>query len=345
MEKEAEKSKDKVVKKTIIKRIVVLLLILLVSAGSFWAYREYFGQKDASIEATGTIEATTVELNSRLPGSIKNIAVKTGDLVTDGQLVVDLSRKDLLAQRERDALGVLKAEAQLLDLTSGARSQEINEASANVNLARFNFQKYTADYTRAEALFNEAAISKAEFEKAQVSLELSKYQLQAADSRLSLLQDGSRPQIVNAALAEVERNKAILKATDSMLEDTKIYSPLNGIVINKNYEAGEFIQAGASVVTVADLEDLWIKVYIPIDDLPHIKLGQVVFFTVSGYNKEFTGEIVEIASQGEFTPKTIQTKKERTNVVFGVKIKINSAEGVLKPGMPADVVIGRRQDI
>lgn len=343
MEKEAEKSKDKVAKK-IIKRVVILLLVLLVSTGSMWTYRDYFGQKDTTIEATGTIEATTVELNSRLSGSIKSIVVNTGDPVSEGQLVVELSRKDLLAQRERDALGVLKAEAQLLDLYSGSRGQEINEASANVNLARYNFEKSTADYNRAEALLNEAAISKVEFEKTQVSLELSKYQLQAADSRLSLLQDGSRPQIINAAIAEVERNKAILKATDSMLEDIKIYSPLNGVIIHKNYETGEFILAGASVATVADLENLWIKVYIPTDDLPHIKLGQVVFFTVSGYNKEFTGEVVEIASKGEFTPKTIQTKKERTNVVFGVKIKINSNEGVLKPGMPADVVIGRRQD-
>lgn len=344
MEKELEKSKDKTKKKLIIKRAAGLLLILLVVAGSLWAYREYFEQGDVHIEATGTIEATMVELNSRLPGAITKIAVNTGDLVAEGQLVVELSRNDLVAQRERDALGVLKAEAQLNDLTSGARSQEISEASANVNIARANFDQTTADYDRAEALFSEAAMAKAEFEKAQMSLELSKYQLQAAESRLSLLQDGTRPQVVNAARAEVERNKAILKATDFMLQDTKIYSPREGTVISKNYEEGEFIQAGASVVTVADLEDLWIKVYIATDDLPYIKLGQSVSFTVSGYNREFAGEVVEIASRGEFTPKTIQTKQERTNVVFGVKIKINSAEGVLKPGMPADVVMGRRQD-
>ena len=344
MEKELEKSKDKTKKKLIIKRAVGLLLILLVVAGSLWAYREYFEQGDVHIEATGTIEATMVELNSRLPGAITKIAVNPGDPVSQGQLVVELSRNDLVAQRERDALGVLKAEAQLNDLTSGARSQEISEASANVNIARANFDQTTADYDRAEALFSEAAMAKAEFEKAQVSLELSKYQLQAAESRLSLLQDGTRPQVVNAARAEVERNKAILKATNSMLQDTKIYSPREGTVISKNYEEGEFIQAGASVVTVADLEDLWIKVYIPTDDLPYIKLGQDVSFTVSGYNREFVGEVVEIASRGEFTPKTIQTKQERTNVVFGVKIRINSAEGVLKPGMPADVVMGWRQD-
>ncbi|MGI5922288.1 MAG: HlyD family efflux transporter periplasmic adaptor subunit, partial [Syntrophomonadaceae bacterium] len=78
--------------------------------------------------------------------------------------------------------------------------------------------------------------------------------------------------------------------------------------------------------------------YIPTDDLPAIKMGQKVRFTVSGDKTQYTGTVTYIASQGEFTPKTIQTKKERANVVFAVKIAVNNQDGVLKPGMPADIV-------
>ncbi|MGI6648660.1 MAG: hypothetical protein ACOX5W_06270 [Bacillota bacterium] len=81
-----------------------------------------------------------------------------------------------------------------------------------------------------------------------------------------------------------------------------------------------------------------LRVYIPTDDLPVVKLGQPVTFTVSGESTTFEGIVCEIASWGEFTPKTIQTKEERTNIVFGVKIRINNGQGILKPGMPADVV-------
>jgi HlyD family secretion protein len=88
---------------------------------------------------------------------------------------------------------------------------------------------------------------------------------------------------------------------------------------------------------LSDLENLWIKVYIPTDDLPSVKLGQKVSFSVSGVSQSFEGTVREIATEGEFTPKTIQTKKERTNIVFGVKISISSVDGILKPGMPADV--------
>ena len=94
---------------------------------------------------------------------------------------------------------------------------------------------------------------------------------------------------------------------------------------------------GAPIVTVVNLDDLWIRVYIPTDQLPVIKLGQQVHFTVSGLPKAFTGTVEEINSQGEFTLKTIQTEEERANVVFGVKIRIDNQGGVLKPGMPADV--------
>ena len=133
----------------------------------------------------------------------------------------------------------------------------------------------------------------------------------------------------------------MLKATEAMISDLQIRCPMTGTVVQKNYEPGEYVMPGASVLTVADLQNLWIKVYIPTDDLPAVKLNQKVKFTVSGDSRTFTGTVSEIASKGEFTPKTIQTKKERTNVVFGVKIRVDDADGLLKPGMPADVTITR----
>lgn len=319
------------------KRAAVVLVVCLLAAGSYWAYGRYFPREAAGIQATGAIEATTVELNAKTSGAIKMLAVDAGNAVKKGQLVAELSRNDLAAQRERDALGVLKAEANLADLTSGAREQEKSEAAANVNIARANFEKASADFSRVRSLYQEGAVSQAEYERAQINLELCKNQLSAAESRLSLLVSGSRPQLINAARAEVERSKAVLKSTEAMLEDLKIYAPMDGVVLTRNYEQGEYIQAGAPVATLANLDDLWIKVYIPTDDLPKIKLGGKARFTVSGMDTVFEGVVKEIASRGEYTPKTIQTKQERTNVVFAVKIGIDNQGGILKPGMPADV--------
>ncbi|ATW26273.1 HlyD family secretion protein [Candidatus Formimonas warabiya] len=326
-------------------RIAALIVVLGLLAGAYWVWQKYFPVEEQVLQATGTIEATSVELTAKLAGSIEDLTINAGDTVKKGQLIAQLSRNDLVAQRERDELSVVKAEASLADLQSGARNQEIKEAEANVNIAQDNLKRASDDLARIKALFEAGAINQAEYEKAQTDREISANQLEAAKSRLSLVQAGNRQEVINAAQVEIERNKAILKATDAMLADLKIYAPIDGVVLSKNYEPGEYVGAGASIATVVNMDDLWIKVYIPTDDLPQVILGQQVTFTVSGLSRSFTGTVEEIATQGEFTPKTIQTKKERTNVVFAVKIRISSEGGVLKPGMPADVVFpGGGQD-
>lgn len=317
---------------------LLVIILLLLSGGAYLVYKEYFTEHSSAIQATGTIEATTVDLNAKSSGTIAILSVEEGSIVKQDQLVAVLSRNDLEAQKERDAMGVLSAEAKQNDLLSGARSQEIQEATANVNIARISYDKSTTDLKRVEALFKEGAISQEQLDQAKVNADLKKNQLDAAEAKLSLLQAGNRPEILEGAQAEVEKSKAVLQASQSVLEDLKVYSPIKGTVLSRNYEPGEFVQMGAALATVADLNKLWVKVYIPTDDLPAIKLGQKVHFTVSGDNHQYTGVIINIASKGEFTPKTIQTKKERTNVVFAVKISIKNENGVLKPGMPADVV-------
>lgn len=319
-------------------KIIFIALLALLAAGSYIIRQEFFRAGQEKIQASGTIEATSVDLHAKLAGSIERLAIKAGDTVKKGQLVAELSRNDLAAQRERDELSVLKSEAGLADLQSGARAQEIKEAEANVSIALANLNRATDEIVRLEALLEEGAITRVEFEKACTAVEICKSQLQAAEARVNLLMAGSRREVINAARMEVDRNKAILKATDAMLEDLKIYSPIDGVVVSKNYEPGEYIMAGASLATVVNMDDLWIKVYIPTDDLPKVALGQKVTFTVSGWPESFEGVVEEIAARGEFTPKTIQTKQERTNVVFAVKIRISSEGNVLKPGMPADVV-------
>lgn len=322
------------------KTAMAVFLVIIVLIGAYWLYH-ITHKADRSIRASGTIEATTVDINVRTQGIIKTLPLEEGSLVKKDQMVAEISRNDLEAQRERDAMGVVSAEEKLSDLQSGAREQEIEEAEASVNIARVNYDKASEDYSRMDKLFIEGAVAREELDQASVNKELKKNQYNAALARLNLLKAGNRPAQVDSAAAEVERSQAILKSTEAMLADLTIYSPLSGTVLSRNYEEGEYVTMGALLATIADLDHLWIKVYIPTDDLPAIKLGDRVHFTVSGDKTDYTGVIKHIASKGEFTPKTIQTQKERTNVVFAVKIEIENVNGRLKPGMPADVVFDR----
>jgi HlyD family secretion protein len=280
-----------------------------------------------------------VELRSKVAGTLQGLTIAPGNPVKANQLVANIIRNDLAAQKERDALAVAKAQAQLDDLTSGAREQEVREAEIAVDRAQINYDQAAKDYDRASILFKQSVIPEADMEKVETAFKQSQNSLESAMVRLNLLQAGSRTDQIEAARVELERSAAVLKAAEALTEDTKVICPIEGTVLTRNFENGEVIQAGASVATIANLNDMWIKIYIPTDDLPKIKLGQQVKFAVSGSVEEYKGAIEEIASSGEFTPKVIQTKKERTNIVYAVKIKINNENNILKPGMPADVVL------
>lgn len=320
------------------KKVLVALVLILLGTASYYYYLHYYQDRDKLLQASGTIETTTVEISARLNGTIDSLPVNEGNQVQKGQLVAELSRNDLQAQRERDALGVAVAEARYNDLVSGFRAEEVTEAASNVSLALANQEQAMVDLNRAQQLFNEGALSREKLEASQLNKTTRDKQAEVAQARFKLLESGNRPGVVSGAAAELERSKAVLKTTDAMLADLKITSPLAGTVTSKNYEPGEYVPLGASVLSVSDLNHLWIKVYIPADDLPRVKLNQPVKVTVSGSNKVFSGRVSYIASRGEFTPKTIQTKKERANVVYAVKVTVGNQDQILKPGMPADVV-------
>jgi HlyD family secretion protein len=142
---------------------------------------------------------------------------------------------------------------------------------------------------------------------------------------------------VATARAQVAEARAALELARARLAETRIAAPITGVVLRRNTERGETAAPGVSILTILDPTDLWLRAYVPETDVGRIRIGQRAAVTLDAYpGREFPGAISEIASEAEFTPKNVQTKKERVNLVFRVKIALRNAEGVLKPGLPAD---------
>lgn len=137
----------------------MIVFIIILSGASIWAYRNYSVWPLEPIQASGIIEATTVDISARAPGTVARLALQEGQTVSRDQLVAELSRSDLNAQKERDAMGVAVAQAKLDDLQSGARAQELKEAHSNVQIAAINLDKAKRDLARAESLLAAGAIS------------------------------------------------------------------------------------------------------------------------------------------------------------------------------------------
>ncbi|MDP2778454.1 MAG: efflux RND transporter periplasmic adaptor subunit, partial [Anaerolineales bacterium] len=118
-----------------------------------------------------------------------------------------------------------------------------------------------------------------------------------------------------------------------------VYAPMNGVVLARNVEVGEFVQPGATTFSVADLDGLTITVYVPEDQYGNTLLGQEATVTVDSFpNETFGAVVVHIADQAEFTPRNVQTVEGRSSTVYAIKLKVINSEGKLKIGMPADVV-------
>lgn len=321
------------------KKIVAGVLLALLITGVA-VYKYYIRPAQTGITATGTIEVTRADIMPKVNGYLTGLQLKVGDTVEAQQKVAKITRADLEAQVVRDEAALAKAAAQLRDLEAGTRSQERQELSALLDSARSSYEKARQDYERYQSLYQAGAISAQQLDTARSNMEVAYGSMTAASQRLSLGNEGNRPEAIEAQRLEVERSKAVLLASKVLLADTVVVSPISGLVLSKNFEDGEYVNPGAAILTIGDMSDCWVKIYVSSTQLGLIAVGQAANVKVDSFpDRVFHGEIKEISQNAEFTPRQSITQSERANLVFAVKVKLDNAEGILKPGMPADVVL------
>lgn len=319
------------------KKLIILIAIfgILISLA---LYKTIGENQEKGITATGTIEVTQEDIRPKISGYLQELTIRDGDVVRAGQIIAKISRPDLKAQILRDEASLDKAKEDLGDLESGARSQEIEDANASIAVAQANLTKAQKDLERYQALYKDGAVSTKDLDSANNAYQTAFGTLKSAQARLALLQAGNRPGKISSQQMEVKRNQAVLEYSRTQLKDTIINTPLSGLILSKNFELGEYVNVGEAIATVGNLEDCWVKIYIPSSQLGLIKVGQKALVKVDSFpNQSFQGSISQINENAEFTPRQSITKKERTNQVFGVKVKLDNSSGKLKPGMPADV--------
>lgn len=315
-----------------------LVLVMLIGAGVYFYYNLY--SKQAKITATGTIEVTTADITPKVGGYLAELSIIEGDKVHSGQRVARVDRNDLALQVAQNEGALKKVMYQLTDLKKGARPQEIDQVRAKLSAAEAAYVKAQADFERASDLFADRAIAAQQFDAAKASRDIARGEVVALQNTLSLLEEGTRADQISAQQEEVERSRYLLDISKTLLADTIITSPLTGVIVSKNYENREYVNPGAAIATVLDLDDCWVKIYISSKQIGTLKVGQAAEVLVDAFpGKIFTGVIKEVGTRAEFTPHNMLTQNERAVQVFAVKVKIDNAEGILKPGMPADVVI------
>lgn len=328
------------------KKVMIPLLVAAVVAAIVLAlkYRQSGPRTGPDmLRVSGNIEATTVDVSFRIAGWVKERPVDEGYAVKAGDLVAKLDDTELAQQVAQNKGAVSQAEAALAELLAGSRPEEKAAAAANVASAQASAAKAKVDLARAERLRATDTISAQEYDAARAAFDVAAAQAASAEATRELVDIGPRQEEIDQARSRLAQAQQALAISETRQAYATLPVPTTGVVLSKNVEPGEYVVPGTPVVTIGDLANVWLRGYVSETDLGRIKLGQSARVSTDTYpGKVYEGRVGFISSEAEFTPKNVETQKERVKLVYRIKIDVPNPSMELKPGMPADAEIDLR---
>ncbi|MBA4394465.1 MAG: hemolysin secretion protein D [Desulfobacca sp.] len=316
--------------------ILVLLIIFAGVAGVFYFKNQRIPELNV-VRVSGNIEITDVEVSFKIPGRVEKRLVSEGQLVKADQIVARLDSQDLAQEIAQRRAQVGSAQAVLTELKTGARPEEIAQAEAVLERAQADGARANLELERQKKLYEREVISTREYDLAKTTFDGTDARIREAKEMLILVRKGPRQEKIDQAKAGLEQARQALALAETRMSYSVLMSPLTGIVLSENIEPGEFVSPGTPIITLGDLNRVYLRAYINETDLGRIKVGQKVHVLSDTFpGKAYEGKITFIASQAEFTPKNVQTQKERVKLVYRIKVDIPNPQMELKPGMPAD---------
>lgn len=298
------------------------------------------GKDNNKIEASGTIEATNITVSSKVAGQIMTLNKNEGETVKAGDTLLTIDHEMLDIQLNQAAASRELSDAQLQLLRKGARQEDIKTAEENLKQAEINADQAKNDNERMASLYQSKSITKKQYEDAAARYELTQAQLSSARENVRKMKNLARPEEIRQAQANLQRSTAGVDQLKKNIRDSYVTAPISGIIVKKFVEAGETVNMSSSLLRISDLSQVDLVIYVSEEELGKVKIGQKAEVSVDAFpGKKFEGRVTYISPEAEFTPKNIQTKDERTKLVFAVKIKVSNPDFSLKPGMPADAAI------
>jgi multidrug resistance efflux pump len=307
-----------------VQRVVLPLVVLvIVGAATFVFLRE---RKPEEIVLSGTLEARTVNVGSLVGGRVTRTLVDEGAHVTAAQVLVTLETETVDRQIAEQRAAIAAANAQLAKGLAGPRSAEIAKAAAVAS----NDER---DRRRMAALYRDGIIAKQLLDDATTKAKTS------ADD-LRILQEGTRKEDIAALRAQVEQQQRRLDTLLKQRAETDVKSTVAGVVQSFPLRPGDIVGPNQTVAEILEESQLWVRVYMPSTQLGLIRVNEPVRVRVDTFpNEWFNGHIASISSKGEYTPRNVQTRAQRIEQVFGVKVLVDP-NARLHAGMTAEVDLG-----
>jgi len=315
------------------KRIIFLAVVVMLGAGAWAAYSLLFqhGGPANSLLVSGDIEAHESVLSFKTVQSrIVELPFDEGQWVNAGTLLARLEDHDYRQQVVVDEAALLVQQRQL-----ALALRNLEAAKRTVASDQADLWEKTIDDQRDHELWQKNVVSTQTRDLAETALKQSR----AVVERDQALQAAAEESIT-VAQANIKNAQESLKLARIILEYTTLYAPFSGVILVRNAELGEDMQPGTPVLTLADLDHVWLRAYVNETDIGRVRFGQAALITTDSYpGNKYVGRISMISENAEFTPKSVETHAERVTLVYRIRIDIENQSHELKPGMPADATI------
>jgi len=318
-----------------------LLLLGVIAAGSY-LFPKWFAKapEPTELKLSGNIEAHESQVSFRVSGRIVELPVEEGQTMKVEDVLARLDSDDYRQQVAVDQATTEVRHSQLALSMAGSRAQQLEAARQAVIDAQADLEQKKKDFTRYQALYEKDEVTGQLRDQAATSVTRATAVYDRAQQIYSELQEGTRKEQLAIDRASVRQSAESLRMSRIRLGYTVLRAPFDGVVLVRQSELGEVVAAGAPVVTLADLDHVWVRVYVPETDMGRLRWGQNVVVRADTYpGRQYRGRVSFIASEAEFTPKSVQTQKERVTLVYRVKVEVENPNLELKPGMPADAYI------
>jgi HlyD family secretion protein len=336
-------------------RIILVALALFAIAGAAWAVglldvrelrralRWSRGEEGTALTLYGNVDVRQVNLSFKVDGRIETLAVDEGDSVKAGQVIATLDKRYFqdelrVARAVRDNLA-----AALAKLKNGSRPEEIAQARAQLALQQATLERARNDYGRQRRLIASGAVSREEFDQFQATWRVGEASVKYAQETLRLAEIGPRQEDIDAAIAQLAQQDASIIQTERRLADSDLVAPNDGTILTRAREKGAIVQAGETVFTLTLASPVWVRTYVNERDLGLIRPNMPAEVrTDSAPGKIYRGYIGFISPTAEFTPKTVETRELRTDLVYRLRVIVDNPDGGLRQGMPVTVILDLR---
>jgi len=329
------------------KVFILVVLLLAIAAGGWYVWQQEKQQADPlNLTLYGNVDIREAQLAFNGSEHIDKMLVEEGDHVKKDQLLATLNTDTLKAKIEQ-IQAQIDAQKQIVNkMIAGARPDEIERAKAQLKAAQIKAKSASDTNRRLASMLKRKLISDEDVENAKMLADTAKYEMQASQLTLSLLKEGTRKEDIAAAQAQLAALQASLKLADVSLKNARLTAPADGIIRNRILQPGEMAFPQSPVFSLALVNPIWVRAYLPETDLGKVPLGAIAEIHTDSYpNKTYKGWVGFISPTAEFTPKNVQTPELRTRLVYSARIIACNSQNELRLGMPATVTIKLGQTV